>query len=154
MLAVIIKAATASTSLSITIRGLRRASPFGGQKTWAPGKTLEQFFKANLGITPSDYKQMVERLCESAVEVGREVIKAGKDEPRWRDIAKQMVHAWNEGMASIRSVRREPALQGLSADIKVAGFSEPTPPKPPPRVGRSELLASPRSRRSSQSRRG
>jgi len=35
------------------------------------------------------------RLCESAVEVGKEVIEASKNEPRWRPVAKQMVHAWN-----------------------------------------------------------
>ena len=52
----------------------------GGRKIWAPGKTLEQFFKAQLGIAPSQYKEMVERLCESAVEVGREVIEAAKNE--------------------------------------------------------------------------
>jgi serine/threonine-protein kinase HipA len=77
----------------------------GGRKTWAPGKSLESFFKARLGIAPADYKSMLEQLCESAVETGREMIEAARNEPRWRDITKQMLHAWNEGMASVRSVR-------------------------------------------------
>ena len=47
---------------------------------------------------------MVERLCESAVEVGQEVISAAKNEHRWYPVAKQMVHAWNDGMASLRSL--------------------------------------------------
>jgi transcriptional regulator with XRE-family HTH domain len=52
----------------------------GGRKTWAPGETLERFFKARLGIAPSQYRIMVERLCESAVEVGQEVIEAAKND--------------------------------------------------------------------------
>jgi serine/threonine-protein kinase HipA len=87
----------------------------GGRKTWAPGQTLEPFFKAQLGIAPSQYKAMVEQLCESAAEVGREVIEAAKHEPRWHNVAKGMVHVWNEGMASLRSVRREKHLKGLTA---------------------------------------
>jgi serine/threonine-protein kinase HipA len=111
-----------------------------GRKTWAPGKSLEKFFKARLGIAPPDYKQMRERLCESAVEVGREMIEAAKNEPRWHDIAKQMLHAWNEGMASVRSARKDNKLKGLTHHIKAAGFSDPTPPERPKVIGRSELL--------------
>lgn len=107
-----------------------------GRKTWAPGKSLEHFYKARLGIAPRDYALRVERLCESAVEVGREIIEAAKNEPRWHSIAKQMLHAWNEGMTSLRSVR------------KAAGFSDPMPPAPPKAIGRSELLAKPRSKKS------
>jgi serine/threonine-protein kinase HipA len=121
----------------------------GGRKTWAAGKTLEQFFKAQLGIIPSQYKTMVEQLCESAVEVGREVIEAARNEARWRNVAKGMVHAWNEGMASLRSVRREKHLKGLTARIEPAAFSDPPRPDPPTATGHSELLA----RRNSPSRR-
>lgn len=113
----------------------------GGRKTWAPGRTLEQFFNARLGIAPGLYREMVERLCESAVEVGREVIEAARNEPRWREVAKGMVHAWNEGMASVRSVRREGSLKKLTAHIEHASFSKPSPPEPPARTGHSELLA-------------
>jgi serine/threonine-protein kinase HipA len=119
--------------------------PVGGRKTWAPGKSLEQFYKAHLGISPRDYAAMVERLCESAVEVGREIIEAARNEPRWHNIAKQMLYAWDEGMTSLRSVRMEKKHRGLSADIKAAGFSDPAPPERPNAIGRSELLGKPRS---------
>jgi len=121
-----------------------------GRKTWAPGKALEKFFKGRLGIAQREYAFMVEKLCESAVEVGKEVIEAAKNEPQWHGIAKQMVHAWNEGINTLRS--REDAedaeeLTGLEAAIASAGFSDPEPPEPPPPpVGRSDLLA-PRGRR-------
>ncbi len=109
---------------------------------------MEKFFKARLGIAPPDYKQMVERLCESAVEVGREMIGAAKNEPCWHNIAKQMLHAWNEGMASVRSARKDNKLKGLTDYIQAAGFSDPTPPQRPGVIGRSELLPKPRSKKS------
>lgn len=120
-----------------------------GRKTWAPGKTLEQFCKIELGIAPPVYRDMVEQLCESAVEVGREVIAAVKDEPRWREIGTAMVHAWNAGMASVRSVKPNSKLKGLTRDIEAAKLGAPTPPETPERVGHSELLA----RRGRQKRR-
>ena len=113
-----------------------------GRKTWAPGKSLEQFFNARLGIAPRAYAEMVERVCESAVEMGREVIAAARNETRWRTVAKQMLHAWNEGMASLRSVRSEAKYKALSADIAKAPFSDPEPPERSKAAGRSELLGS------------
>lgn len=121
--------------------------PIDGRQTWAPGKSLERFFNTRLGISPRSYAAMVERLCQSAVEVGQEVIAAAKNEPRWRDLAKQMVHAWNEGMASLRSPKSAVQFRGLDATIRAAGFSDPVPPESAHNVvGRSELLASRRKR--------
>jgi serine/threonine-protein kinase HipA len=68
------------------------------------------------------------------------MIGAAKNEPRWHDIAKQMLHAWNEGMASVRSARKDNKLKGLTRYIKAAGFSDPAPPERPSVIGRSELL--------------
>jgi serine/threonine-protein kinase HipA len=79
---------------------------------------------------------MVERVCEAAVETGREMIEAAKNEPRGHTITKQMLHAWNEGMAGLRSVRAERAYRGLTEDIKRAGFSDPEPPERPTVIGR------------------
>jgi serine/threonine-protein kinase HipA len=124
-----------------------------GRKTWTPGKSLERFFNARLGIAPRDYAQMVERLCDAAVEVGREIIQAQKRQSRWREISKQMLHAWNEGMASIRSVRKASTFKGLTEHIKAAGFSAATPPEPPEKLGLSELLPQRRPRRSQPRRR-
>jgi serine/threonine-protein kinase HipA len=87
---------------------------------------------------------MVDRLCESAVDTGRELIEASRNDNRWRTVAKQMVQAWNEGMASLRSVKSETQFKGLTTVIAAAGFSDQTPPESPPAVGRSELLARPR----------
>ena len=121
-----------------------------GRKTWTPGKSLEQFFKARLDIAPRDYQMMVERLCESAVEVGRELIEAATNEDRWHPVARQMTDVWNKGIASLRSIKNEVRFMGLSDAIAAAGFSDPVPPDPPPLVGRSELLARPRTRKKRQ----
>ncbi len=113
-----------------------------GRQTWAAGKALQRFFNARLGIAPRNYADMVERLCESAVEVGAEVIAAAKNELHWRPVAKQMVHAWNEGMASLRDPKKYVAFRGLDGAIAAAGFSEPeSPEQTHVTIGRSELLA-------------
>ncbi len=119
-----------------------------GRQTWVVGKTLERFFNARLGIAPRRYAEMVERLCESAVTVGAELIAAARNEPRWRHIAKQMAHAWNEGISSLRDPKRAIQFRGLDDAIATAGFSDPEPPeKSRTTIGRSELLASPRRKR-------
>jgi serine/threonine-protein kinase HipA len=119
-----------------------------GRQTWAAGKALQRFFNARLGIAPRDYADMLERLCESAVEVGAEVIEAAKNEPHWRPIAKQMVHVWNEGMASLRDPKKSVAFRCLDGAIAAAGFSEPeSPEQTHVTIGRSELLAPQRGKR-------
>lgn len=119
----------------------------GGRQTWTPGRTLEVFFNGVLGIPPKQYAAMVEQLCESAVEVGKEVIEASRNEPAWRDVAKHMVHAWNEGMETLRSSKSAPHLRGLESAITQAGFSGPrTAQDGRVQIGRSELLAPRRSK--------
>lgn len=113
-----------------------------GRKTWAARKTPERFFNARLGIAPRRCAEMIEQLCESAVEIGKEVIAAGKNEPRWHDTAKQMVHAWNDGVSSLRSSKQAASFKGLAPTIAEAGFSAPEAAKPQREViGRCERLA-------------
>ena len=57
------------------------------------------------------------------------------------EITAQMLHAWNDGMASLRSVTSEPRFKGLTADIEAAGLPEPQRPLRPEVIGRSSLLA-------------
>ncbi len=121
--------------------------PVEGRQSWTAGKALERFFNARLGIPPRRYHEMVEQLCESAVETGREVIEAARNEPRWHTVAKQMVHAWNEGMSSLRDPKKPLALRGLDPAIAAAGFSDPEPPdRSRTIIGQSELMAPRRKR--------
>lgn len=112
-----------------------------GRKTWAPGKTLERFFNTRLGIPPRQYREMVDTLCDSAVDTGKDVVEAAKNDTRWHWIAKQMLHAWNEGMASLRSPKPQVALRALTPVIEAAGFSDADKADNGREViGRSELL--------------
>lgn len=67
--------------------------------------------------TRLEYTRMVEQVCESAVEVGRELIQAAGNDARWRGIAGQMLHVWNEGMTSLRYTQGERARVTLTGDI-------------------------------------
>jgi serine/threonine-protein kinase HipA len=58
------------------------------------------------------------------VAVGRKMIEPSKNETRWREITAQMLHAWNDGMASLRSVRSQPRFKVLTADIEATGLPE------------------------------
>ncbi|EEA00911.1 HipA N-terminal domain protein [Burkholderia sp. H160] len=115
--------------------------PIDGRKTWAAGKTLERFFNTRMGIAPRQYAQMVEALCDSAVEVGHQLIEAARNEPQWRTVAKQMLHAWDDGMTSLRSPKKSLQFRGLKPAIEAAGFSAPEPPDRSREViGHSPLL--------------
>lgn len=113
----------------------------GGRKTWTPGKTLQQFFLSRLGIPSREYDSMVERLCESAVEVGKEIIEAARQEPRWTWIATQMLHAWNDGMCTLRSPKKLPQYRGLDAAMAAAGIGPADNPEKRGALGRSDLMA-------------
>lgn len=131
------------------------ALPVSGRQSWVAGKTLERFFHARLGIAPRQFNDMVQRLCESAVEVGYELIEASNNEPRWRAVAKQMLHAWNDGMASLRDPKKTLVFKGLSSAIEAAGFSEADRAESPRvTIGRSELLAAPRRKTSKNGKSG
>jgi serine/threonine-protein kinase HipA len=115
--------------------------PIDGRKTWAAGKTLERFFNTRMGIAPRQYAQMVEALCDSAVAVGHEVIEAARNEPQWHTVAKQMLHAWDDGMTALRSPKKSVPFRGLKPAIEAAGFSAPEPVERAREViGRSPLL--------------
>ena len=125
--------------------GFRDSTPglsIEGRKSWIPGKTLPHFFASRLGISSRRYSHMLEELCESAVEVARELAKLANTETRWRSIIKNMLHAWNRGMQDVRAPNSSVSLAPV---IKKAGFSDYEKPAPAPRSGESPLLAKRRS---------
>ena len=125
--------------------GFRESAPglsIEGRKTWTPGKTLPHFFTARLGISSRRYSQMLEELCDSAVEVGRDLARLAGSEKRWRSIIKNMLHAWDRG---IEGVRNPNSTVSLAPVIKGGGFSDYDRPAPAARTGESPLLAKRRS---------
>jgi serine/threonine-protein kinase HipA len=127
--------------------GFREGTPglsIEGRKSWIPGKTLPHFFASRLGISSRRYALMLEELCDSAVQTGRELAQLARDEPRWRGIIKNMLYAWDRG---IRDVRNPNSTVSLAPVIEAAGFSEydEPAPVPRPRTGESSLVVKRRS---------
>jgi len=134
--------------------GFRDSTPglsIEGRKTWNPGKTLPHFFASRLGIPPRRYSQMLEELCDSAVEVGRDLARLASSEKRWSSVIKNMLHAWDRG---IQDVRSPDATVSLAPVIRKAGFSDYDKPPPAPRMGESPLIARRRSSRRVRKRKG
>ena len=98
---------------------------------------------------PQTTSQTESRLLQPALahvllppSTGKEVVEAAKNEPRWHWIAKQMLHAWNEGMATVQSAKPQAELKGLTPILEAAGSSDSDKPESTREViGRSELLA-------------
>lgn len=116
--------------------------PVEGRSTWAPGKSLERFLQMRCGIRPARIRERIERICEAMVQVSPRVVAAAAAHPSFAPIAPRMLHAWNEGMNSLR-LQKTWSLPNLSPVLADAGWSEvarPVPPKPD-KIGRSTLLA-------------
>jgi len=125
--------------------GFRDGTPglsIEGRKTWTPGKTLPHFFTSRLGLSARQYSRMLEELCDSAVEVGRELAKLASSEKRWRTIIKNMLHAWDRGIQDVRSPNSTVSLAPIIEEARLSDYDKPAPA---PRSGESPLLAKRRS---------
>jgi serine/threonine-protein kinase HipA len=138
--------APAYDMLTITVYDDYAHNPPGlsleGRSTWQPGKALQLFLQVRCGVMPAEARQRIERICESIVSVTPEVVRAAGDYAGFRETGKRMLHAWNDGMNSLRLQKTWslPSLDGLIAEAR---FSDVKPMQPTPRekIGRSPLLA-------------
>ena len=115
--------------------------PVGGRSSWTPGKALELFLQARCGIKPTEAFQRIERICEAIVKVSPRVVEAAKDYDFFSVVGPRMLHAWNDGMNSLR-LRKTWSLPTLNTQIAEAGYSDFAVAKSTPkkRIGRSPLL--------------
>ncbi|MEY4713597.1 MAG: hypothetical protein RIS88_3047 [Pseudomonadota bacterium] len=113
-----------------------------GRSTWEPGRSLERFLQMRCGIRPAQTRERIERICEAMVKVSPRVVEAARTHAGFAAIAPRMLHAWNEGMNSLR-LQKTWSLPGLTEVIAHAGWTGAARPKPPKpeKVGRSPLLA-------------
>lgn len=116
--------------------------PLEGRSTWQPGKALERFLQTRCGIMPAETRQRVARICEAMVAVSPEVVRAAQAYPHFHEIGKRMLHAWNDGMNSLR-LQKTWSLPSLASTIADTRFSDPLPATPTEKekIGRSLLLA-------------
>jgi serine/threonine-protein kinase HipA len=113
-----------------------------GRSTWQPGKALQLFLQVRCNVMPAEARQRIERICEAVVSVTADLIRAAKHHAGFHETGKRMLHAWNDGMNSLR-LQKTWNLPSLDQPIAQARFSPVKPVKPAPRkkIGRSALLA-------------
>jgi serine/threonine-protein kinase HipA len=121
---------------------------FGGRKTWLPGKTLAKFITATFSIPEREQKEMVERISDAVADTAPAVREMMNRHAGFKDTGKRMLATWNDGVNHLRDARMY-ALSPWKSSIAFEGISDP-PKLENPRtvVGRSELLAAPRRRKS------
>ncbi len=90
---------------------------------------------------PAQTRERVERICEAIVQVTPQVITASEQYPAFYETGKRMLHAWNDGMNSLR-LQKTWSLPSLDEPIAAAKFSDPQPVKATEaeKIGRSPLL--------------
>lgn len=113
---------------------------FLGKKTWLPGKNLQRFIAATLGIQPKEQSQMVEAISDAVASVAPQVRQAMAQHPGFTDLGKRMLMAWAEGVQGLRD-QRVYAVGDWQAGGAFEGFSAPTKLKTSTdKIGRSPLL--------------
>jgi serine/threonine-protein kinase HipA len=121
---------------------------FGGKKTWLPGKTLAQLIAANFGISNREQKLTVEKISDAVADTAPAVRAAMANLDGFKDTGKCMLATWNAGVNLLRDAR----MYGLSPWKASAAFQSisdaPKLKNQRTVVGRSELLAAPRKRKS------
>jgi serine/threonine-protein kinase HipA len=120
---------------------------FGGRKTWLPGKTLSKFITATFNISDREQKEIVERISDAVADTAPAVREMMSRHAGFKDTGKRMLTTWNDGVNHLRDSRMY-ALSPWKSSAAFKGISDP-PKLENPRtvVGRSELLAIPRSRK-------
>lgn len=112
----------------------------GKKKTWAPGKTLQQFIAATFGIQPKAQQQRVQALSDAVADVGPQVREAMGQHRGFAEIGQRMLLAWAEGVQGLRD-QRVHAVGDRGAGAAFAGLTAPPKLKTPrTRTRRSPLL--------------
>ena len=113
---------------------------FMGKKTWTPGKNLQKFIAATLGIQPKEQQHIVQAISDAVADVGPLVRQAMQQHPAFDDVGKRMLLAWAEGVQGLRD-QRVYAVGDWAAGAAFEGFSLPAKQKAEStRIGRSPLL--------------
>lgn len=101
-----------------------------GRSTWTPGKALDIFLRTHCGLKPTEIAERVMHICEAMVEESCKVVQASRGHKSFAQAGPRMLHAWNEGMNSLR-LQKKWSLPSLASTIETAGFQDVTPPKAP-----------------------
>ncbi len=113
---------------------------FMGKKTWTPGKNLQKFIAATLGIQPKEQQHIVQAISDAVADVGPLVRQAMQQHPAFDDVGKRMLLAWADGVQGLRD-QRVYAVGDWAAGAAFEGFSLlPKQKLEATKIGRSPLL--------------
>ena len=113
---------------------------FMGKKTWTPGKNLQKFIAATLGIQPKEQQHIVQAISDAVADVGPLVRQAMQQHPAFADVGKRMLLAWADGVQGLRD-QRVYAVGDWAAGAAFEGFSLlPKQKLEATKIGRSPLL--------------
>jgi len=116
------------------------AISFMGRKTWDPGKTLKNFITATFGLQPREQAAIIEKIGDAMTETGPDIRAAMVHHPKFSEIGKRMLLAWQDGLATLRG-KRAYAMGDVALGAAFSGFSDPKPANARREViGRSDLL--------------
>lgn len=116
------------------------AISFMGKKTWDPGRHLQTFVTSTFGVSARNQADIVEQIGESIIGVAPQVRDAMDAHPKFVEIGKRMLLAWQEGIDGLRD-KRTYAMGGLALGDAFTTFSDLEPVKSDRSViGRSDLL--------------
>ena len=112
----------------------------GGRSTWQPGKALDVYLRTRCALKPSEVGRRVERLCEAIVEVAPEVARASRHHKAFQTTGPRMLHAWNEGMNSLR-LSKTWSIPSLEPLLQAEGLAQVDAPQAPAaeKIGKSTL---------------
>lgn len=113
---------------------------FMGKKTWTPGKNLQRFVAATLGVQPKEQQWLLEAVSDAVADVGPMVRQAMQQHPGFKDVGKRMLMAWGEGIQGLRD-HRVYGVGSWEAGQSFKDFSPPPKQKTiETKIGRSPLL--------------
>ena len=129
---------------TVAYPGFEQSPPglsFLGKRTWTPGKNLERFVVATLGIQAKDQRRIVEEIGDAMTRVNTELVQASDRWPAFRETAKRMALAWGDGIAGLRSRRVFALTPNLTTHVDELKFGQDF--SPPIHPGESGTTASP-----------
>jgi len=119
---------------------------FMGRKTWEPGKMLGKFIAATFGIPAKVQSEIVDAISDAVSNTAPQVRAAMDQYAGVKELRARMLQTWNEGVIGLRD-KRTYSLPQWKPGVTFDGFSDP--PKldnPKVQIGRSEGLATRRSK--------
>jgi len=95
-----------------------------GKKTWSPGASIHRFLKETFFVPLKEQRQILENICDAITSTIPQVQEAMENYPGFKEMGKQMLFAWNQGVSSMRD-KKAYALPLWNSTAKIQQLSDP-----------------------------